>query len=362
MYSPEISDADFKYAIYAKDHTDNYQIRRRMQMIYLLYKRYQRGEIADIIGVTAKTITEWVKLYISGGRDALCQLHYQGQMSELHQPKDTIKTVIDESKPSTIGEIARLIEQHTGIGRSLTQVRFFVRHHLEIIRRKVQPLPGGKLSLEELAAKQRQFVKETLSPLLQKALDRQVPQPPRVFFCDAVHPVQGFYTGYIYSSEVHYMRSASGRHRFNMLSALNAVELDLFTVYGSKYVSANTTIELMELVQAHHPNEQIYLIMDNARYQHCRLVAQEAERLGIELVFLPAYSPNLNLIERLWKYLKKKVLAGKYYATKEAFENAILTFLEEVEKGIHDSHLEALITFNFQSLDKQLEKLTNLAS
>ena len=67
----------------------------------------------------------------------------------------------------------------------------------------------------------------------------------------------------------------------------------------------------------------VTLVLDNARYQKCVLVQQLADELGIELLYLPSYSPNLNLIERLWKFVKKKVLNAKYYEDFGPFKTAI---------------------------------------
>lgn len=92
----------------------------------------------------------------------------------------------------------------------------------------------------------------------------------------------------------------------------------------------------------------ITIVLDNARYQRCKLVIEKAEELGIELLFLPPYSPNLNLIERLWKFVKKEVLYGKYYDNFEKFKEAITNCLEETEKK-HKKALDSLLNLKFQT-------------
>ncbi|MBN1652616.1 MAG: transposase [Deltaproteobacteria bacterium] len=94
----------------------------------------------------------------------------------------------------------------------------------------------------------------------------------------------------------------------------------------------------------------ITVVLDNARYQRCALVQSVAQELGIELLHLPAYSPNLNLIERLWKLTKKKVLYSKYYARFSDFQNAILLLL----KNVHNTHrqkLDSLLSLEFQTFE-----------
>ena len=93
------------------------------------------------------------------------------------------------------------------------------------------------------------------------------------------------------------------------------------------------------------------LVLDNARYQRCARVQAMADTLGIELLYLPAYSPNLNLIERLWKFVKKQCLYSKYYADFSAFTQAIEACLATAQTT-HKQALSSLLTFNFQSFKK----------
>jgi len=95
----------------------------------------------------------------------------------------------------------------------------------------------------------------------------------------------------------------------------------------------------------------ITVILDNARYQRCKLVQWQAAQLGIELLFLPPYSPNLNLIERLWKFVKKKCLYSKYYDNFEKFQKAISECLEKASTK-DKKELESLLTLKFQTFEK----------
>lgn len=92
------------------------------------------------------------------------------------------------------------------------------------------------------------------------------------------------------------------------------------------------------------------MVLDNARYQRCKLVQMEADRLGVELLFLPPYSPNLNLIERVWRLVKAECLATRYYSTFAEFRSAIDECANELS-GKHAKALESLLTLRFQSFD-----------
>jgi transposase len=92
----------------------------------------------------------------------------------------------------------------------------------------------------------------------------------------------------------------------------------------------------------------VTVILDNARYQRCALVQTLAETLGIELLYLPTYSPNLNLIERFWKFVKKQCLYSKYYPDSESFQQAIMACIEPAPI-LHKEALEKLLTLRFQT-------------
>ena len=92
--------------------------------------------------------------------------------------------------------------------------------------------------------------------------------------------------------------------------------------------------------------------MDNARYQHCDLVKNAAKELNIELLFLPSYSPNLNIIERLWKWVKKDCLYCKYYEKFGAFKNAIDLSLEKVGRSEYKDELDSFLNLKFQTFSK----------
>jgi len=98
-------------------------------------------------------------------------------------------------------------------------------------------------------------------------------------------------------------------------------------------------------------DERIYLILDNARYQKCKFVFETVQKLNIQLEFLPPYSPNLNLIERLGRFTKKKVLYNKFYSSFDEFKNAITTCLNSVKNSDYKSELNSLLSLNFQSFD-----------
>ncbi|HBI45611.1 MAG TPA: hypothetical protein DDY78_22580 [Planctomycetales bacterium] len=147
-----------------------------------------------------------------------------------------------------------------------------------------------------------------------------------------------------------FVRAASGRQRFNVLGAWNAVTRELAAITNTTVVNSDTMCEWFQAVAARGLVGPVTLVLDNARYQRNALVQGLAKDLGIALLFLPSYSPNLNLIERLWPFMKRKAAYGRYHPTFAHFRAAI----EDVLAGISTTHadkLATLLTLNFQVVD-----------
>jgi len=156
---------------------------------------------------------------------------------------------------------------------------------------------------------------------------------------DAAHVVFGAFLGYLWCCARCWIKAPSGRQRFNVLGALNAITY------------AESVCQLLRKLAALGLQVPITLVLDNARYQRCALVPSVADALGIELLYLPPYSPNLNLIERLWKFVKKQCLYSKYYTDFSAFTHAIEDCLTHTQTT-HKQAFGSLLTLNFQSFKK----------
>jgi transposase len=172
-----------------------------------------------------------------------------------------------------------------------------------------------------------------------------------VFFVDAAHFVLAPFLGFLWSFARVFIQAPSGRHRFNVLGALNAITHELITVTNDSYITSAQVCELLYKLAALNLTVPISLFLDNAAYQRCALVRETAARLGIELCFLPAYSPNLNLIERLWKFVRKQCLYSHYYADFSTFTSAISTCLAQTHT-VYKTDLDALLSLRFQRFSK----------
>jgi transposase len=200
--------------------------------------------------------------------------------------------------------------------------------------------------LPEHVREQREFLNTELKPRLDEATAGR----GHVFFVDAAHFVFGTFLCCLWSIARVFLRAASGRQRFNVLGAWNAVTRELIAITNTTVVNTETMCELLRAVATRGLIGPVTLVLDNARYQRNAVVVNLAAELKIELLFLPSYSPNLNLIERLWRFMKRKAAYGRYHPTFADFRAAIQDVLDRVPTT-HANKLASLMTLNFQEFD-----------
>jgi len=172
------------------------------------------------------------------------------------------------------------------------------------------------------------------------------------FFCDAAHFVLQPFLCFLWSAVRVFIQASAGRNRINVLGAVNAITKEVVTLTNTTYITSDTLIQFLKQLKERFSDKPIAIILDNARYQHCFVVKTIAASLGIHLLFLPPYSPNLNIIERLWKFTKKKILYAKYYNKPEDFHKAIQNFFFNINQK-YQSDLKSLLSLKFQFFDKR---------
>jgi len=317
-------------------------VRLKMEVVYLKAMGCLHKEIERLCRVTQPMIRTYLTAYKEKGlMGLLVNNHYQPQ-SELENFLDQITADFEKCPPANRNEASVRIEELTGIKRSPTQIGVFFRKH-GFKRLKVGYVPG-KAATPEKIKEQEVFKTEQLEPRLEEAKAGK----RKVLFMDAAHFVHGAFLGFVWCLARIFIPSPTGRQRFNVLGALDAVTKEFTCITNENYINAETVCQLLLLISQLYVGIPITIILDNARYQHCELVINYAKLLGIELLFLPSYSPNLNLIERYWKFIKKQVLYSKYYPNFQLFKEAIQTCIAEANTK-HQDKLDSLLTLKFQS-------------
>jgi transposase len=320
-------------------------IRQRAHVLLLRSENIPNDRISIISGLGETTIIDYAHQYLKNGVSWVTTLNFRKPVSQLQSFDEEIKAYFEKNPVSTISQACKEVEKLTGITVKNTQMRAFLKK-LGIKWRKVGGIPA-KVDIEA----QQKFHDEQLQPRLEEAKAGK----RTVYFMDAAHFVMGAFLGFLWCVTRVFVRTPSGRQRFNVLGALNAITKKLETVTNDSYITSIQVCELLKKL-AKNSTLPITIVLDNARYQKCRLVMDLAQQLGIELLFLPSYSPNLNLIERLWKLTKKECLNSKYYNNFALFSGAISTFLTTMGET-HKKQLDSLLTLKFQLFtEEQVQK------
>lgn len=326
---------------YERETNPNRRVRRKMTALDLKAEGLSHSQIAKIMGLCQNTLLKYFREYVSGGLEKVKELRQYRQTSELSEYEEQLKEYFEKKPPACAKEAQEAIEKQTGIKRSEGRIRQYLKK-IGLKKRKVGMVPG-KAKEEE----QEKFKKEELKPRLEEAKEgKRV-----VIFVDAAHFVLQPFLGYIWAFCRLFIKAPSGRQRLNILAGINAITHELITVSNTTYINAESVCELLWKIAEMELKMPITLILDNARYQKCKVVKELAELLRIELLYLPPYSPNLNLIERLWRFVKKKSLYNKYYENFEKFSTAIEECLRKTQTEFR-KELMSLLSLNFQNFKK----------
>jgi transposase len=322
-------------------------VQRHLEILWLKHHGFTQERIATLAGCSRSTVGRTLDQFGEGGLERIRQVQPQEGHSELDTQRGSLEQLFQEHPPHSVKEARQQIERHTGIRRGLTQVRHFL-HRLGLAPRKVAAIPvPPNATLPEHVKVQAEFRKTQLEPKLEEARQGR----RQLLFVDAAHFVFAPFLGVVWCLARLFIRAASGRKRYNVLAALDCVSHKLIQVNNHSYINAESVCLLLHaVVAAALPGMPITLVLDNARYQKCALVDNLAKQLGIELLYLTSYSPNLNLIERVWKFVKAQCLRSTYYAKYEEFTAAIQQCLDDLPTK-HKAAMDTLLTHNFQTFE-----------
>ncbi|HED37653.1 MAG TPA: IS630 family transposase [Ignavibacteria bacterium] len=167
-----------------------------------------------------------------------------------------------------------------------------------------------------------------------------------LLFMDAAHFILQPFICVLWCVERLFIKASAGRNRINVLDTVNAITKEVITFSNTTFINAETIVDFLKHFREHY-DLPLKIVLDNTRYQHCKFVIKAAEELNITLLFLPPYSPNLNIIERLWKLTKKKILYAKYYETPYKFHEAVTGFFQTINQK-YNADLKNLLTLKFQ--------------
>lgn len=288
----------------------------RIKAILLMADGFTFAEIERILLLDERTLARYKALYLRQGIDGLVKDNYQGGFFKLSD--EQLNRLIEQVDQHLFGSAAevcafvwkefRLHYTPEGMVQTL--------HRLGYSYKKTKPVP--RKSDRE---KQRAFTE------LYETKYKSLPEGEMVVFIDGCHPTFNNQPGYawIKAGEDRAIKTHDGRKRLNLLGAYApATQQTLVKEYPT--LDGPAVHDFLQTLRRKYDGTRLHVVLDNVRYHRAKEVLRYACAEGIELVFLPSYSPNLNLIERFWGLLRKKVMTNRYYESFEEFRQAILDF------------------------------------
>jgi transposase len=312
----------------------------KLSVLVLLDEGLTQEMTATLLGISLGTVNKCKQKYEDDGLDKYLDKHYVPYSGKLTDEQlAMLEDQVTNGMYSTCSQINDWIENNFGFRYSESALRSIL-HKLDFSYKKTTSVPGGLDSVEQAA-----FLTQ-LEPFLAET----DPETEVVCFIDAVHPQHNTRSDYVWTKrgQKKEVPSNTGRSRLNINGAMNAHAPEEVTVVESECINAQSTQNLLEkLLARYEDKETIWVIADNARYyDNTTLREWLSKNPKIQILHLPPYSPNLNLIERLWKFMRKKVINLHYYRKFDDFRRAILDFFQNIDQYKWD--LESLITPNFQ--------------
>lgn len=314
----------------------------RIKAVYSLGVGFSVEDVVEILMLDEETLRNYVKRYQFGGIMELITEHYKGSSSKLSTIQlNELEVHLEQNTYLTVEAIIVWVRGQYDVSYTVSGMTDLL-HRLKFTYKKSKLVPA-----KADKKKQEQFLTQL------EALKASKGKEDPILYMDGVHPQHNTMLsyGWIKKGKDNIVKSNTGRQRVNINGTLDS-ETHAVITREDESINAISTIKLLKKVEESYPSAVIiYVICDNARYYRSKLVGQFLETSKIKLVFLPSYSPNLNLIERLWKFMKKKVLYNQYYEKFDTFKEVTLEFFKSIQQ--YKPELDSLLTNNFQLLNAE---------
>lgn len=321
--------------------THDKRLADRIKAILMLHFGFTFAQIKLALLLDEVTVRRYAKQFTTKGIDGLLEFHYAGGKSKLTviQQKELEEYLISHIR-TTAKEVQNDVQKTYGKTYTIIGITKLL-HRMRFTYKKPKIVPGN------------------VSPVLQEAfiktyneLKEKLGKNDQIYFSDATHPTHNTKPSYGWIKKGKrndvYIKSNTGRKRINVLGALNITSKQA-VVIEEETINAQAIIHLLETVAQKQKHGKVYMVLDNAKYHHARIVRNWLlNHPRFNLIFLPPYSPNLNLIERLWRFFHQKVTNNHYFLTFQEFKEATMQFFQNLKH--YKVELDTLLTENFQTL------------
>jgi transposase len=325
------------------------RVYQRLTAVLTVAAGKSREEVADLLGIGLTQLGEWLRIFRNKGLDALCVLHYKGDPGKLtpHQI-DQLKAKVSTGCFRTADQIRHWIKETFLVAYKSSGVKDLLRR-IGVSYHKVTGFLW-KASPD----KQKEFVQKYEQ---QKATAQgEEAGHTRRYFVDACHPIWGLdlvYSCWLLVGQRFLVGMGGGRKRLNILGAYcpdDQEYLDLRLTRDN--INGEQFVNLLRHLRERHPQtKRFVLYLDNAAYYGKPVVQEWLQRHPeFTLEPVPPYSPNVNLIERLWKFMKQKALS-RWHKTFEAMQEAVSEVLDHLDQ--YRDELATLMVDTFHIVEKQ---------
>ncbi len=320
-------------------------VHRRMNALLLLDDGWTAERVAAVLFIDAETVREHRRLYETSGIKGLGLLHYEGGEPALSdEQRTTLGAELDARLYMTAEAVCGFVRRSFDVSYTPNAMTKLLKR-LGFVYKMPKSVPA-----KADAEVQRRFVAETLAPLMAQA-DSEHP----LYFGDGTHPSYTAHPshGWIRRGQTRELKSNHGRANVNINGALSWPERTVVHRKAVRITSAEMIALFRDLAALHPSASAVSVVLDNARYNHSTAIKDFLKQpdCRIRLVYLPAYSPNLNLIERLWWLLKRTTLYNEHFPTFADFKAAVDGFFADLDR--YRAQIETLITDQFHFIGAQ---------
>ena len=311
----------------------------RVKVLIMLHLGFTPTQISQALMLDETTLSRYVKTFKEKGVEGLLEVKYAGGKTRLTLCQEQeLKVYLKENITRTAKEVVDYIFLTYKVNYSIIGTTKLL-HRLGFTWKKPKIVPG-KANKE----KQEEFLKTYNS--LKESLNIN----DQIYFLDSTHPEHNTKPsyGWILKGKANdkFVKTNTGRERLNLNGALN-FQGKVALVLDEETINKKATIHLLETIKEKQKKGKVYLVLDNASHHHAKEVKRWVlHHPRFKLVFLPVYSPNLNLIERLWRFFHNKVTYNHYFETFKEFRDETLKFFKNLKQ--YDKELSTLLTDNFQ--------------
>src|SRR5260370_11176227 len=308
-----------------------------------------REEVAELLGVSLSQLGEWLRVFRNDGLDSLCEIHNKGDPGNLTpQQVERLKAKVGTGYFRSSDQVRHWIESTFSVSYSSSGVKDLLKR-IGVSYHKVTGFlwkadPDKQRAFVKRVARHKREVKRPDAPLTRR------------YYVDACHPVWGLdlvYCCWLLVGQRFLVGMGSGRKRLNVLGGYCPDDHEYVDYRLTRdNINGEQFVNFLRLLRSAHPEtERFLLYVDGARYYGSPVVKEWLKRHPeFHLSQIPAYSPNVNLIERMWKFLRAKALS-RWHKTFEDMQAAVSSVLDHLED--YRGELRALMTEKFHIIDKE---------